>query len=406
MTEEYRESTLADEIELAYGKALPAALRRAGRYGVYGSNGLVGEHDEGFVEGPGIVVGRKGTVGAVVYAADDFWPIDTTYYVVNKGDLNWRYLYHLLSTVGMTDMNSHSAVPGLNREDVYSISVQIPPRDVQRRIAGSLDFVESAIRFEEAAFSAAAELLRATTAALLQRGLRGESVKETELGIVPESWSALRLDECAKVVSTRMTYGQLESRVDSDQQDAVHVLGIKVSDMNRPGNEVDLLTAALEVEVDFAVARRQCASPGTIIFPKRGAAIATNKKRLAPTWTVFDPNVIGVQAGSRLNRRFLYYWFQTFDLRSITEPGPTPQLNKKNLDPLLVPVPGSLEEQQEIVSILDAIGHKVNLHRQRKATLEELFEVLRRALVSGAVDVHDLEVTGLPKAHIALKESA
>ena len=311
----WRESMLADEIELEYGKGLPAHSRHPGTVGVYGSNGLVGFHDEGLLGGPGIVVGRKGTVGAVAYSADAFWPIDTTYYVVKKGDLNWRYLFHLLSSVGMTGLNSHSAVPGLNREDVYSIAVRIPPRRVQDQIASVLDFVSSAIELEGAALGTAEELLRATTAELLYRGLRSEPDKDTEIGRLPESWAVSRLDECAEVISTRMAYSQLEGRAPSAEPDAVKVLGIKVSDMNRPGNEVELMDAALEVDVDLEVAKRQCAAPGTIVFPKRGAAIATNKKRLTSTWTVFDPNVFGVRSRPGLDQRFLFHWFKRFDLR-------------------------------------------------------------------------------------------
>ena len=52
----WRDSVLGDEIELAYGKALPAHMRRPGKHGVFGSNGPVGEHDESLVDGPGIVV--------------------------------------------------------------------------------------------------------------------------------------------------------------------------------------------------------------------------------------------------------------------------------------------------------------------------------------------------------------
>jgi type I restriction enzyme S subunit len=79
---DWHEAYLGDEIELAYGKSLPAHARQSGRFGVFGSNGLVGTHDEACVDGPGIIVGRKGSVGEVTYSVDAFWPIDTTYYVV------------------------------------------------------------------------------------------------------------------------------------------------------------------------------------------------------------------------------------------------------------------------------------------------------------------------------------
>ena len=400
----WRESTLADEVELAYGKALPAHFRHPGTVGVYGSNGLVGFHDEALIDGPGIVVGRKGTVGAVAYSAGAFWPIDTTYYVVKKGDLNWRYLFYLLSSVGMTGLNSHSAVPGLNREDVYSIAVRIPPRRVQDEIASVLDFVSSAIELEGAALGTAEELLRATTTELLYRGLRGEPHKDTEIGQLPESWAVSRLDECADVISTRMTYSQLEGRAPSAESDAVRVLGIKVSDMNRPGNEVELTAAALEVDVDLEMAKRRCAAPGAIVFQSEALLSRPIRSGLLrpglcsiPTSLVFM-RVLVLTSGSSFAGSGL------FDLRSITEPGPTPQLNKKNLDPLLIPVPAEIEEQREIASILEALEQKTDTHRQRRLVLKELFENLLYQLMSGEISVEDLEILLLPDVQAPHKE--
>lgn len=236
---------------------------------------------------------------------------------------------------------------------------------------------------------------KAVMAELFTRGLRGEAQKETAIGWVPESWPLRRLDEIAKVISTRMAYSDLESMPNEEiSGDAVDVLGIKVSDMNRLGNEVIVRQAATSRVIGAGVAARRCAPPGTIIFPKRGAAIATNKKRMTAGWTVFDPNVIGVTAQG-VDRNFLFQWFQRFDLKTITEAGPTPQLNKKNLDPLLIAAPSSQDEQQEIGSILDAIDRKIALHQQKRAVLEALFKALLHKLMTGEIDVNDLDLTAL-----------
>ena len=165
--------------------------------------------------------------------------------------------------------------------------------------------------------------------------------------------------------------------------------------MNLPGNEVELYTAALDKMVDIEMVKRRCAPPGTIIFPKRGAAIATNKKRLSTEWTAFDPNVIGVVAGAKINKALLFQWFQTFDLQTITDMGPTPQLNKKNLLPLNVPVPSSTGEQDEIVAVLDAIDGKIDLHRRKRAVLEELFRALLHKLMTREIRVGELSLAGL-----------
>lgn len=116
---------LGDLVDLAYGKALPAARRRAGPITVHGSGGPAGRHDEALVKGPGVIVGRKGTVGSVHWSDDDFYPIDTTFYVRARG-VSMEYAYFLLRTLGLDAMNAHSAVPGLNRARTLDLPVRVP----------------------------------------------------------------------------------------------------------------------------------------------------------------------------------------------------------------------------------------------------------------------------------------
>jgi len=115
---------LSAVLELAYGKALKADDRRGGDVAVYGSGGIVGWHDEALVDGPGIVVGRKGNVGAVYWSDVDFYPIDTTYFV--KSEMPLSFVYHQLQTLEFID--SHAAVPGLSRDQAYSLRVVVPAR--------------------------------------------------------------------------------------------------------------------------------------------------------------------------------------------------------------------------------------------------------------------------------------
>jgi type I restriction enzyme S subunit len=127
-TENERTCALGDVLDLAYGKALPAARRRPGDVPVYGSGGVSGTHDQPLVEGPGVIVGRKGTVGSVHWSPCGFYPIDTTYYVRRKDqELSWPYVYFLLSNLPLSSMNQDSAVPGLNRSHAHAIPVRLPP---------------------------------------------------------------------------------------------------------------------------------------------------------------------------------------------------------------------------------------------------------------------------------------
>ncbi|KJJ85522.1 restriction endonuclease subunit S [Candidatus Omnitrophus magneticus] len=133
--EQLKQAAVGDYIELVYGGGLPERNRKRGKYPVYGSNGVVGYHDQSLVQGPGIIVGRKGTVGQVTLSKSDFWPIDTTYYVKLKRDGDIFFWFYLLQTLGLSQMNSHSAVPGLNRDNVYNIVREIPCPAEQRSIA-------------------------------------------------------------------------------------------------------------------------------------------------------------------------------------------------------------------------------------------------------------------------------
>jgi len=126
--EGWEEGCLGDIVELVYGKGLKKEIRTGTGYPVIGSSGVVGYHSEFLVEGPGIVIGRKGTLGKVIYLWDNFFPIDTTYYIKSKVESDGLlYEYFLLKTLNFEEMNSDSAVPGLNRDIALSIEIKIAP---------------------------------------------------------------------------------------------------------------------------------------------------------------------------------------------------------------------------------------------------------------------------------------
>ena len=113
-----------------YGKALKETSRVSGIIPVYGSNGHIGFHNEFLVKGPGIVVGRKGNPGIVTFVHTDFFPIDTTFYVVPKNNSSFYWLFFTLSDLNLPNLGADSAVPGLNRNIAYMSLVAVPPQDL------------------------------------------------------------------------------------------------------------------------------------------------------------------------------------------------------------------------------------------------------------------------------------
>jgi type I restriction enzyme S subunit len=145
-------TTVERLMELAYGKALPANERKAGSVPVYGSGGITGFHTDSLVNGPSVIVGRKGTVGSLYWEHRPSFPIDTVFYL--RSSLPLVYCYHLLETQGLRDMNTDAAVPGLNRANVYRLIVpQVPDVLIQmfgdhanlfrRKMASNLEEINS-----------------------------------------------------------------------------------------------------------------------------------------------------------------------------------------------------------------------------------------------------------------------
>ena len=127
-------SQLGDIITLNYGKALKESERIAGEYPVIGSAGISGTHTIYSVTGPGIVVGRKGSAGNVIWCSSNFWPIDTAYWVsLNDETISLFYSYLLLKSLKLENLVITTAIPGLNRDDAYEQIVLLPNKEEQEQ---------------------------------------------------------------------------------------------------------------------------------------------------------------------------------------------------------------------------------------------------------------------------------
>lgn len=162
----WQATTLGDIITLEYGKSLPDKMRRAGDVPVYGSNGVVGAHDQALVPTGGIIVGRKGTAGSVTVSPGPFWPIDTTYFVKARKAVDWDWLAATLHHARLNELNEATGVPGLNRDKAYGQTVLIPPLEEQRRIAEVLRSVDLAIAAASQVIAQADEAFEAVLADL------------------------------------------------------------------------------------------------------------------------------------------------------------------------------------------------------------------------------------------------
>jgi type I restriction-modification system DNA methylase subunit len=130
---------LGDVCSFEYGDPLIEDNRDGSGFPVYGSGGIIGYNSKFLIQGPAIIIGRKGSAGVVHWSDKCCWPIDTTFYIKPKIKLNLRFLYILLKSLHLESLRKDDIKPGLNRNDAYKLSVLIPNTDAQDEIVSQLN---------------------------------------------------------------------------------------------------------------------------------------------------------------------------------------------------------------------------------------------------------------------------
>lgn len=109
-----------------------------GPFDVYGSNGVVGKHTEALVDEPSIVIGRKGSAGALNRALEPSWTTDVAYFVVPPDGFDYEFTFRTLESLNLPEMGK-GIKPGINRNEVYQRIAALPPLAEQHRIVAKVD---------------------------------------------------------------------------------------------------------------------------------------------------------------------------------------------------------------------------------------------------------------------------
>lgn len=188
-------------IDLAYGKSLPERKRILGKFPVIGSGGVVGFHNTFLCQGPGIIIGRKGSIGTVHFIKDNFYPIDTVFYVVPKNKkMPIKYIYYLLSQLNLSMLNTDAAVPGLNRAVALSQNVNFSTNEVeQRKITKFLsnydDLIENNNKRIKILEEMAQKIYKEWFVDFKFPGHETTTFKDSPLGKIPNDWEVGKLQD-------------------------------------------------------------------------------------------------------------------------------------------------------------------------------------------------------------------
>ena len=289
--------------------------------------------------------------------------------VADNAKIHERFLFYFLTTISAQDLVQDHAYPSLNLPIISAIEVPLPPLPEQQRIASILDEafegIATAIANAEKNLANAPELF--------------ESYLQSVFSNKGEGWEEKALKEVCELKSGTTISPSLE-RSEGD------VLYTKVGDMNLPENMVEINTSSRFVNSN-EIKMNQIIPEGAIIFPKRGGAIATNKKRRIVKPTIVDLNTMALIPSKKINKDYLFHWFQLFDLNSISNGANVPQINNYSFDKVYIAYPTSLMAQEIIVKKLDELSAETKkleaIYQQKLNALTELKKSILNQAFSG-----------------------
>lgn len=354
-------------------------------YDYYGASGVIDKVDSYLFDETLLLIGEDGanllsrSTPIAFLAHGKYWVNNHAHVLASTEHILLEYAEIVINSMSLVPFVTGAAQPKLSQNMMNKIAIPVPPLEEQQRI---VDVVKESFKILDTidelqrAYLSDVEVLKSK---LIDAGIQGklteqlpedgsaedlfveiqakkqqlikekrikkekslENISEDEIPFeIPRNWKWVRIEEIAYLTSGK-PYDEVEKGE----------LYIKVSDMNLAENETEIVTSNHYV----SAANSGKIPVGSLIFPKRGGAIATNKKRMVKQKDIFvDLNTMGMTMIIPEILDYVKVWFDSFSLDDLQTGTTIPQINNKDIYPLLMPLP-PISEQRRIVDKLDNI---------------------------------------------------
>ncbi|MGQ4537173.1 restriction endonuclease subunit S [Dermabacteraceae bacterium P7074] len=298
-----------------------------------------------YIDSPSVIVKARGNVDVAFWNGKFTHKNEIWSYTPIVEDLNAKFLFFYLKTKvaelqALANMTS-GKLPQLSVSATDGIKIPLPSISIQNYIVEILDnFIK----------------LEAELEAELEARRRQYAFYRKEIYLAHgRRWGEVDLGSAATVVSGIGFPKAFQGKSVGE------IPFYKVSDMNSCENQAFMTKSCNYVSsADVSLLKGKVHPSGTVLFPKIGAAIATNKKRILASPALFDNNVMGVVAGKRILPAYLYHFMGTFDLIQISsDSGAVPSIRKASVEQIKIPLP-PVEEQKRVSDTLDKFDALVN----------------------------------------------
>ena len=309
-------------------------VHKSGQYPIYGASGCIGHVDFYHQEKKYVAVVKDGAgIGRTMLLPAKSSIIGTMQYLLPKKNVLPEYLYYVVRHMHLEKYFSGATIPHIYFRDYRNEEFNLDCLEKQTDIVETLGKVEKIIASRQQQLQKLDELVKARFIELF--GTVENNVFNFDVKTIGE-------------VATLKSGTSLPSEIENEGGNVPY---IKVGDMNYSGNEYYITTSSRYVTEKTA--GKGIFEIGTVIFPKRGGAIGTNKKRLTTLPICADLNVMGVTPNkSHILPSYLMAYFDLVDLGSLDNGSSVPQINNKDIAPLRICIP-PIDLQNEFAKFVE-----------------------------------------------------
>ncbi|GAB01441.1 MULTISPECIES: restriction endonuclease subunit S [Acinetobacter] len=365
---------LKNVAELQRGFDLPSSQRLDGEVPIVSSGGVTGFHSKSKAKSPGVVTGRYGSIGDVFYIEQDYWPLNTALWVKNFHGNYEKFIYYLLSNFDFKKFSDKTGVPGVNRNDLHTVKVNVPPLPEQKKIAQILSTWDQAISATEKLIENSQQQKKA----LMQQLLTGKKRLLDESGAQFDGeWKLVKVSNLLKV--------RKERQVPTAE---VPLFSLTIEDGITPKSDRynrEFLVKNTE-EKKYKVVR-----PKDIVYnPANLRWGAINFSRLNHS-VVVSPiyEVLYVSEKDKVSLEFIAQKLMTNDqinrFAAMVE-GTLVERMAVKIEPFLatkLSIPPSLKEQQAIAIVLSKADQQIELLQKKLDCLKQEKKALMQQLLTG-----------------------
>lgn len=301
----------------------------------------------------------------------------------NQDDFLTRFFFYYLLTLNIPERGYNRHYKLLKEQ-----SVRYPSFSEQQKIAAVLHKIQKAIEIQESIIEKTRELKKSTLHHVFTHGLRGEKLKETEIGQIPESWDVRDLGSVLKLAQ----YG-LSVRGSSSGRYPILRMNCQI-DGRIHFNDLQYVNLDSNIFEKFRI------NEGDILFNRTNSWELVGRTAIyhSKEEAVFASYLIRLNCDEdKVNPDYLNY-FLNMDitqsrLKALASRGVSQSnISASKLKTFQVPIPVLLDEQLEIIGMIQAVDQKLSIHLTKKSALQDLFKTMLNKLMMGEIRVKDLDI--------------